>query len=187
MKVRDYLKLNECFQENFPNGRKELVTLLDYPDSSDGEKMEVYKITDPRDGADFEDARYNMGYGLRWPAAIVYAEKEDDVKDAIMCATKAGYNISPRGRGHSYQGLSLMDGHVVIDCSLLCNTDDFFLDRTEGDWLLPGQKKIGSIKNGPGCTNAVMLAYAHKNFDAKEGAVYNIGTCPSVGIVGEYP
>mmetsp|Transcript_11695 Transcript_11695/g.25649 ORF Transcript_11695/g.25649 Transcript_11695/m.25649 type:complete len:663 (+) Transcript_11695:369-2357(+) len=180
MPVRDFKELNKCFEDTFPDGRE---TLVKFMENGDGVTY-VKKFTDPRDGTDFKDALYSSGYGLRWPAALFYAVNEDEVKDAIMCATSAGYNISPRGRGHHFQGLSAMDGHVVIDTSRLCNPEKFILDRTEADWLLPGQKQIGSIKNGAGCTNAVMLAYTARNFEANEGGVYQIGTCPSVGITG---
>ena len=181
MPRRDHVVLTECLNERFPGGRESFVTLFS---NSDG-PFKVKKITNPQDGKDFADARFNNGYGLRFPATIVYVANEDEVKSAIHCATTAGYKISPRGRGHHYQGLSTMDGYVVIDASLLCNPDDFILDRTEGNWLLPGQKKIGSIISGAGCTNAVMLAYTHFNFEPEEGGVYLIGTCPSVGITGE--
>jgi hypothetical protein len=153
-----------------------------------GIEFKRFKLTFPEDGDDYRCARdtgsyYNRG---RVPAAIVYAESEEDVVKAVKSATDAGYNIAPRGRGHQYQGLSTMDGYVVIDCSLLCDPDSFEIEKNlDLPWILPNQRMIGSIKAGAGCTNAVLLGSAHQHF-ADEGGVYQeVGTCPSVGIVGK--
>jgi FAD/FMN-containing dehydrogenase len=56
--------------------------------------------------------------------------------------------------------------------------------KVEGDWILPGQKYIATVQGGSGCTNAVMLAATHQEFTPSDGALYGIGTCPSVGIAG---
>merc|ERR1711920_910546 len=62
--------------------------------------------------------------------------------------------------------------------------DEFVIDRTGGDHILPGQRYMGTIQVQPGCTNAVLLAAAHNNFNDEEGALALIGSCPSVGITG---
>lgn len=161
--------------------------------NSDGD-FQVNKVSFPEDDG-FRDAMLGPGsnYGKRYPAAIVFAETKEEVKKVMDCAKTAGYKISPRGRGHHYQGLSRMDGQVVIDLSLLCDTNDFEIvqpNRPDGstNWILPGQKWINSVTSGPGCTNAVMLAYNGRNNTVAnaEGGIYTIGSCPSVGIVGEY-
>jgi len=149
--------------------------------------LEVFKLTFPQiDFEDFTNANFNAGMGQpRFPAGIFYAESQDEVIEAVNCANKAGYKVSPRGRGHSYQGLSSMDGYMVIDMSLMCNPDDFKPEDFEQPWLLGGgQIAIGSIKSGSGCTNAVMLAYTADKFP--EAGLYNIGSCPSVGITGKF-
>ena len=65
----DHVVLTECLDERFPGGRESFVTLFS---NSDG-PFKVKKITNPQDGKDFADARFNNGYGLRFPATIVYA------------------------------------------------------------------------------------------------------------------
>ena len=162
------------------------VTILEY---ADGTILEVFKLTFPQvDFTNFENANFNAGLGQpRLPAGIFYAEKEEEVIEAVNCARDAGYKISPRGRGYSYQGLSSMDGYLVIDMSLMCNPEDFidtpFNDTDNDSWILGGEQRvIGSIKSGAGCTNAVMLAHTAVAFPK---GIYLIGSCPSVGITGK--
>jgi hypothetical protein len=179
--IRDPAKLVFNLENAF--NRSQTITYM----HRGGIEFNRFKLTFPEDGVDFHFARdtgsyYNRG---RVPAAIVYAESEEDVVKAVKSATDAGYNIAPRGRGHQYQGLSTMDGYVVIDCSLLCDPDSFEIEKNlDVPWILPNQRMIGSIKAGAGCTNAVLLGSAHQHF-ADEGGVYQVGTCPSVGIVGK--
>mmetsp|Transcript_23487 Transcript_23487/g.67686 ORF Transcript_23487/g.67686 Transcript_23487/m.67686 type:complete len:726 (-) Transcript_23487:82-2259(-) len=168
---RGILPLRSCLDEAFP--------------PNDGVRLGFHgvpKVTFPEDEL-YALAR-RASYGKRQPAVVVMAEDEDDVVAAVNCAVGAGYKVSPRGRGHSFQALSTMDGYVVIDCSLLCDPETFEVSKEGGDWILPGQKYLGTLTSGSGCTNAVMLAAAHKAFDPADGALYAIGTCPSVGIVG---
>lgn len=149
-----------------------------------GYQRKIPKVTYPGSGDGYELAR-NSNYANRFPAAVVWAESADDVVRAVNCAVSSGYRVSPRGRGHSYQGLSSMDGYVVIDMTETCKPEEFVVDKTvTGDYILPGQKYIGTIKAGAGCTNAVMLHTAHTNFEVAEGAIYGIGSCPSVGVIG---
>ncbi|KAI8610007.1 hypothetical protein BC830DRAFT_1173059 [Chytriomyces sp. MP71] len=53
----------------------------------------------------------------RFPAAVVYANSESDIKTALQCATANGYHAVVRSGGHSYEALSSMDGQLVIDIS----------------------------------------------------------------------
>jgi len=166
------------------------VTIIEYPDGTDNPfsvNKTVSKLTFPQvDFDDFTEANFNAGIGgPRFPAGIFYAEGQEEVIMAVNCARDAGYKVSPRGRGHSYQGLSSMDGYLVIDLSLMCVPDNFTPTTQNEDhpWLLGGEQKvIGTIKSGSGCTNAVMLAYTAKHFP--DDGIYLIGGCPSVGITG---
>lgn len=168
------------------------VTIIEYLDGTDNEfhvNKEVYKLTFPQvDFDDFLEANFNAGLGgPRFPAGIFYAEGQEEVIMAVNCARDAGYKVSPRGRGHSYQGLSSMDGYLVIDLSLMCVPDNFTPTTQNEDypWLLGGEQKvIGTIKSGSGCTNAVMLAYTAEQFP--DDGIYLIGSCPSVGITGKF-
>lgn len=169
------------------------VTIIEYPEGTTNElnvNKEVYKLTFPfplvGDITKFTDANFNAGIGgPRFPAGIFYAESQEEVIMAVNCARDAGYKVSPRGRGHSYQGLSSMDGYLVIDLSLMCVPDNFTNTTQNEDWLLGGEQKvIGTIKSGSGCTNAVMLAYTAKHFP--DDGIYLVGSCPSVGITGKF-
>ena len=175
--------LDQCLLEKFPNGRNTKVTIMSSPSRGD---IEVFKITDPSDGDEYKAAKTSTFGSSRYPSVVIYIESEQEVKDAISCAMSSGYNISPKGRGHHYQGLSNNDGQMVLDMSLMCKPDEFEIEHSTSDWILKdkGQKRIGSIKAGAGCTNAIMLASTYYNFPGDEGGLYLIGQCPSVGIVG---
>jgi len=184
--------LTLCLRTSLPGSRNitnPLAEVLAYTNSED---FFVKKVTVPEDGDDYDKALYggtgNL-YSKRYPAALVYAENEEEVKAALKCATDNGYNVSPRARGHHYLGMSNMDGHVVIDLSLLCKVDEFEIVKPlEESWLLPGQKWLKSIKSSAGCTNGVMIGYIAKNevdFPRSEGALYQVGSCPSVGLAGK--
>ena len=88
-------------------------------------QLKVFKLTFPQvDFEKFTNANFNASQGQpRFPAGILHAESEDEVIKAVNCASKAGYKVSPRGRGHSCQGLSSMDGYLVIFSGLewLCH------------------------------------------------------------------
>lgn len=79
-----------------------------------------------------------------------------------------------------------MDGYVVIHCSSLCDPESFEIQKYLNlPWILPNQRMVGTINAGAGCTNAVLLGSAHKHV-SDVGRVYQIGSCPSVGIIGKY-
>eukprot|EP00984_Skeletonema_dohrnii_P010711 scaffold4199_cov110-Skeletonema_dohrnii-CCMP3373.AAC.4 len=185
LNTRTSYALVSCFNEELPYMDTN-VTIIEYYDGQ-GTDMAVSKLTFPQvDFEKFQKANFNANLGQpRFPAGIFYAESQEEVIKAVDCARKAGYKVSPRGRGHSYQGLSSMDGYLVIDMSLMCVPEDFHVthfDPDEEPWTLGGgQKALGSIKSGSGCTNAVMLAYTA---DAFPEGIYVIGSCPTVGITG---
>ena len=187
MPLRNSVGLRECLEEKYDAMKK--VTIIEY--LGDAPSKKVLKITFPeKNYDDYKEARFSAGAGYpRLPAGIFYAEDKSEVVGAVDCAREAGYKISPRGRGHSYQGLSNMDGYLVIDMSLVCNPENFTVsEEVKGrPWILgEDQKLLGSIKSGAGCTNAVMLAYTSRReeFAGEKGGILLIGGCPSVGITG---
>ena len=203
MAVRDSIRLRTCLEAAVEQKK---VTILEYMGSAP--KKEVLKVTFPeKNFKDYEEALFSVGRGFpRLPAGIFYAENETEVVSAVNCAREAGYKISPRGRGHSYQGLGSMDGYLVIDMSLICNPGNPEDPTNPGEfevrnstevkekynltsWILgEDQKILGSIKSGAGCTNALMLAYTskHPEFAGEKGGIIVIGGCPSVGIAGMF-
>ena len=142
-------------------------------------------LTFPGDGDAYFKAKNTFFTEGNFPVAVVYVENTAQVQDALLCAVENGYRVSARGKGHSYQGLSVMSGHLVIDMSRTCKPDEIVVDKNAtGDHILEGSKYIGTIKAQSGCTNAIMLYTAHVNFDPSDGAMALIGSCPSVGITG---
>ncbi|KAL7537107.1 hypothetical protein ACHAWF_005663 [Thalassiosira exigua] len=198
--LRNPVDMRTCLEQNITQPDADLIWLDHKSEGLPGAEREnivVKKLTFPEDNyAEFAQARLSAGTGgPRVPAGIVYAETVDDVLTAVECARESGVQVSPRGRGHSYQGLSNMDGFFVIDMSLMCNPnndtrdDVFTIDTTLAGtaWLLgEDQKVLGTIKAGAGCTNAVMLAYTATadEFKDDKGGIFVIGSCPSVGIIG---
>mmetsp|Transcript_49185 Transcript_49185/g.74298 ORF Transcript_49185/g.74298 Transcript_49185/m.74298 type:complete len:623 (+) Transcript_49185:106-1974(+) len=167
---RSLYRLRTCLEQSFP------------PSDERYGYFNLPKIVYPAD-PDFSVA-IRSPFGNSQPAVVVMAETADDVRNAVTCAAEAGYRISPRGRGHSYQALSNSNGYVVVDCSRLCKPEEFVFSHEEGDWILEGQKYIGTVYSGSGCTNAVMLAATAKEFAPEEGGLFALGACPSVGITG---
>ena len=103
---------------------------------------------------------------------------------AVNCARTNGYKVSPRGRGHDYNGLSTLEDSLVIDMQLNCKLESFETDKTTtGEHILPGSRYVGRIKAPSGCTNAVFLAAVYNEFK-DDGGMTVIGSCPSVGITG---
>ncbi len=54
---------------------------------------------------------------LRSPAALVYCQKVEDVRNAVRCVSRQGIAFRVRSGGHSYEELSLMDEGLIIDIS----------------------------------------------------------------------
>ena len=189
LKARSSHELVDCLKEEFPSGMETPVTIVEWFNGTrTDDPWTAYKLTFPQEHTyeDFNKANFNAALGQpRLPAGILYAESKDEVIEAVKCANKAGYKVSPRGRGHSYQGLSSMDGYLVIDMSLMCVPEEFIVTHYDDEpWVLGGgQKAIGSIKSGAGCTNAIMLAYTAETFP---DGIFVIGSCPTVGITGKY-
>jgi hypothetical protein len=55
----------------------------------------------------------------RYPALIVRCAGVADVIDAVRFARRVGLAVAVRGGGHSFPGLSVCDGGLVIDLSLM--------------------------------------------------------------------
>jgi len=164
--------LESCLRNRFPDSGSQLLGFNQVP-----------KVTFPSE-PDYAKVKHTYG-GSMYPAVVIYVEDEDEVIDVLKCAYDNGYQVSARGRGHQYQGLSTMHGHVIIDMSLTCNPDEFVIDRSSaGNHILPGQKYIATMKAQAGCSTAVITAAVHENFDPVEGALSILGGCPSVGLIG---
>ena len=120
--------------------------------------------------ADFEDARvgrvFNGRRPDRQPAAVLFAESDEDVVRGIRLATKKGWSVSVRSGGHSWAAWSVRDDALLIDLGLL--RDLGFDDAT------------GVVSARP----AIMGGDELDPFLEARGRFFNGGHCPSVGIGG---
>ena len=81
--------------------------------------MPIYK----RDEPGYEEARLDSVWNARkpdkYPAVIVVAESEDDVVAAVNYARESELKLTVRSGGHSWYGIHLRDGGLVLDLSKL--------------------------------------------------------------------
>jgi FAD binding domain/Berberine and berberine like len=71
-----------------------------------------------RDGAGYEDARRVWNGSInRFPGIIARCAGVADVIDSVTFARENGLPLAVRGGGHSFPGLSVCDGGMVIDLS----------------------------------------------------------------------
>ncbi len=101
----------------------------------------------------------------RRPAAVVFCRNVADVQEAVRWARRTGMPFRARSGGHSYEGLSTLNGGVVADLSAL-------------NWA-QADPASGIAVVGAG---ARLLDVATAL--AGQGVVLPAGTCPGVGIAG---
>ncbi|KAL7552285.1 hypothetical protein ACHAWF_015531 [Thalassiosira exigua] len=201
LNIRNFAGLKDCLRDDPTSDEPRWdgnVTIADYegdeggfnssaPNAQNRVAPKLSFIDDAQD--DYTAAKYSSWGSARNPSGILFAESAEEVMIAVNCARQFGYQVSPRGRGHSYQGLSNMDGFMTVDLSLMCNPkiNPEPPKGYENGWLLgEDQKVLGSITVEAGCTNAVMLAATAQSdaFTGEKDGIYLIGSCPSVGITG---
>jgi FAD binding domain/Berberine and berberine like len=89
---------------------------LDIAGLQDGFRGELLRPED----AGYEDARKVWNGSInRFPALIARCAGVADVIAAVKFAKDTGLLVAVRGGGHSYPGLSVCDGGIVIDLSLM--------------------------------------------------------------------
>jgi FAD/FMN-containing dehydrogenase len=89
---------------------------LDIAGLQDGFRGELLPPQDP----DYEDARKVWNGSItRLPALIARCAGVADVMAAVKFAKDNGLLVAVRGGGHSFPGLSVCDGGIVIDLSLM--------------------------------------------------------------------
>ncbi len=111
------------------------------------------------------DAVWNGLKPHRYPDAIVLAESEQDVVDAVRYAAEHGLKVKARSGGHSWTASSVRDGALLIDLSRMNGVD--FDPATGIARVQPGAR--GRDLNG-------MLAEHNLFFPS--------GHCPTVGLGG---
>jgi hypothetical protein len=75
------------------------------------------KVVLPRNlSYDNDRTNYNLRYS-RTPAALVFCQNVEDVRNAVTCVTRQGIPFRVRSGRHSYEEFSLLDKGLIIDIS----------------------------------------------------------------------
>lgn len=102
----------------------------------------------------------------RRPEAVLYAESDDDLKEAVKLAKEKGWSIAIRSGGHSWAAWSVQNGSLLVDMSLL--QDMSFDDET------------GIVSARPAIKGGEVL----DPFLESKDRYFNGGHCPTVAIGG---
>jgi FAD/FMN-containing dehydrogenase len=89
------------------------------PDKGLGISGDVYLRGEPGYEQARRDTVWNARKPNRYPAVIVVAESEDDVVAAVDFAREHGLRVSVRSGGHSWYGVHVRDGGLLLDLSKL--------------------------------------------------------------------
>ncbi|KAI9680572.1 MAG: hypothetical protein M1817_004012 [Caeruleum heppii] len=112
-------------------------------------------------------------YNLRLPytpEAIVLAQTQQHVSDAVICATQLGFKVQAKSGGHSYASFSSggKNGSLIVDLSPMQNIE---LDPRTSVARVGAGVRLGNLAQG-----IYDLGY--------RGLPH--GTCPGVGIGGHF-
>lgn len=122
-----------------------------------------------REDAAYETARRDAVWNAlkphRYPSAIVLAESERDVADAVRYAAARGLRVKARSGGHSWTASSVRDGALLID-----------LSRMNGVTFDPSTR-IATVE--PGARGRDLNGAL-----AEHGLFFPSGHCPTVGLGG---
>ncbi|KAF2111898.1 hypothetical protein BDV96DRAFT_526280 [Lophiotrema nucula] len=117
----------------------------------------------------YERARVGRVFNLRrpdrFPVAIVEAEKEEHIFEAVQLARKKDLRISVRSGGHSWAAWSVRDGAILIDLGKYKQID---LDE-----------KTGIVAVSPSTTGQAI-----NSFLGQKSLMFPGGHCPDVGLGG---
>ncbi|HEX4443977.1 MAG TPA: FAD-binding oxidoreductase [Galbitalea sp.] len=118
----------------------------------------------------FEEARvgrvFNGRRPDRQPAAILFAESDDDVLAGVRLAKAKGWTVSVRSGGHSWAAWSVRDDALLIDLGRMRE--------------LSFDELTGIVSARPAVTGGDEL----DPYLEQRGRFFNGGHCPSVGIGG---
>ena len=112
-----------------------------------------------------QDAVWNARKPQRFPAVIVIADDEDDVAEAVALARASGLKVSVRSGGHSWYGVHLRDGGLLLDLSRLRGISVDAAART------------ASVQSGVVGTEVYDALAEH-------GLFFPVGHGPDVGLAG---
>jgi hypothetical protein len=104
------------------------------------------------------------------PLAVVFPDSSKSVVDTVTCAYRSNIPMTVRNGGHSFQGASTQDGHLIIDLSRSCSRLPA-VNRTDMTLTLSG-----------GCLHADIIAALYVNNVTDHFAI--TGGMPLVGYIG---
>lgn len=137
--------------------------------SSRGKPLAIIWL-DQADPAVYEEARskglFNARRPSRYPLAIVLAQTQSEIVDAVKLAVEKNCRISVRAGGHSYAGWSIRDEAILVDLSDL--SEDPILDDD-----------TGIVRVSPSMTGRDLT-----NYLSAKGRFFSAGHCPDVGLGG---
>ena len=127
---------------------------------------ELFLSTD----AGFEDAAmgriFNGRRPDRRPEAVLFAESDNDLKQAVALAKEKGWQIAIRSGGHSWAAWSVREGSLLVDLSRL---QEVSMDQATGIATARPAVKGGEVLDP---------------WLAERDRFFNGGHCPTVGIGG---
>jgi FAD/FMN-containing dehydrogenase len=117
--------------------------------------------------SDSDWATYEATYNTRLqntPLVIAVPTTEQEVSDAVVCASQAAVNVQAKSGGHSYASFSTPDGGMMID---LENFQQVSVDSNG----------VATVGAGLRLGNLALAIYNQAN------RALSHGTCPGVGYV----
>lgn len=118
---------------------------------------------------EYERARvgrvFNHRRPNRFPVAVIEAENEEHIQQAVQIAQRRGLRVSVRSGGHSWAAWSVRDNAVLID---LGNYKQIELDETTGIVIV-----------SPSTTGTQLNTILRE-----KGLMFPGGHCPDVGLGG---
>lgn len=116
-----------------------------------------------------EDSRvgriFNRRLPPRYPVAVVFANSEKDVVEAVRIAEKLQAKISVRSGGHSWAVWTIRNDAILIDLGGM-NSIEY-------------EDTSGIVKVGPATTGESLNLFL-----GTKGRMFNSGHCPTVGLGG---
>jgi FAD/FMN-containing dehydrogenase len=122
-----------------------------------------------RDATDYETRRRALVWNAikpeRFPAAIIHASSDTDVREAVRFARQHNLKVAVRGGGHNWHNVALREGGLLIDLS--------GLNQVAVD--VAGKKAIAQ----PGVTGAALIGKL-----APYGLAFPVANAAQVGLSG---
>ena len=127
-----------------------------------------YKMTSDGEYAELVEP-YNLALAFK-PSVVVLPQTQQNIQDAVVCASKNGIKVQAKSGGHSYASFSSggKDGSMMISLQSFQKVE---LDTSTGITKVGGGVRLGNLADGIYTQGQKALSH---------------GTCPGVGIGGHF-